>query len=1043
MSGPFDTVKSDPIEPFARTQEPDEGYSEHPLYSAVASAYTANGAIIPTQSLEELAAWLSTHKHSISLQDKTNLAMLLLNDLPTTVIADIVMNHLNPRLYINFVDHLPPEICLKIFGYLDPMSLIHLAMCCRGWYDLALDRKLWERLYYLEGWQAVLPEIEAAEQRMNDTQMHSQRCLSPEEEHASKRRAVSDPAGGDDRDAEMPDVDQLSRHELRDTAMTGTSLFGGPLAKGSGSSTRTTTSVTQHLDDLMVASPSPVSGPSKRPPSSIDKGKGRATTGTSFDSGVVVGHTTQLPKAALWLLDQRDGRYKLNWKYLYTMRKRLEKNWDRGRFTNFQLPHPDYVEEGHKECIYSLQYNAEYLVSGSRDKSIRIWNLQTRRLVRPPLQDHTGSVLCLQFDSDPDEDLIVSGSSDSDVILWRFSTGQIIQRLRRAHQESVLNVKFDKRILVTCSKDRTIKIFNRVPLRAGDVGYGDINTVSPVPINLKDYGYDDPLSQLPIKPPYTMIGCLEGHGAAVNAVQICNNEIVSASGDRHIKVWDWPNQICRRTFLGHNKGIACVQYDGRRIVSGSSDNEVKVFDRETGLEVASLRAHSNLVRTVQAGFGDLPYSVEEDHMQARAVDQAYFKARDAGELDEHEQLRNRPLNSGSRRPQDITAYGAKLPPGGGGGPYGRIVSGSYDQTIIIWRRDEEGVWRSAHILRQEEGAQAALQQNPSRNTAPRAERPSSPPVSASRRPSPAQLTTQPPQPPASAPPLLQPSSVPNHGLAHARPAGPPQSSVPYMRMIDSIIPQGPGALQQALATYPTMLSYHSHIQAAIDREPNPNSRRQLRQVVTNALIRVQIAQNRTVASLQDGSATQLPGLSQLDRPDAVDQLQSLASSSRAASGSVSERANAFAAGPSALPAISNLMNPRLQSLTGQGQPPVQLAPPLIQPQHAQTLPVPQGASVLPADNDAAGGAGGHHQQQQQQQQQQQHHQQHHGLLQSQQHHPHIAQGDAAANPARIFKLQFDARRIICCSQTSTIVGWDFCNGDPELEEVARFFATVE
>jgi F-box and WD-40 domain protein 1/11 len=43
----------------------------------------------------------------------------------------------------------------------------------------------------------------------------------------------------------------------------------------------------------------------------------------------------------------------------------------------------------------------------------------------------------------------------------------------------------------------------------------------------------------------------------------------------------------------------------------------------------------------------------------------------------------------------------------------------------------------------------------------------------------------------------------------------------------------------------------------------------------------------------------------------------------------------------------------------------------------------------------------------------------------------------------VFKLQFDARRIICCSQTSVIVGWDFCNGDPELEHVSRFFGTVE
>jgi F-box and WD-40 domain protein 1/11 len=57
------------------------------------------------------------------------------------------------------------------------------------------------------------------------------------------------------------------------------------------------------------------------------------------------------------------------------------------------------------------------------------------------------------------------------------------------------------------------------------------------------------------------------------------------------------------------------------------------------------------------------------------------------------------------------------------------------------------------------------------------------------------------------------------------------------------------------------------------------------------------------------------------------------------------------------------------------------------------------------------------------------------------HHPHIAAAENA--PARVFKLQFDARKIVCCSQAPVIVGWDFCNKDPELEEAVRFFATVD
>jgi len=51
------------------------------------------------------------------------------------------------------------------------------------------------------------------------------------------------------------------------------------------------------------------------------------------------------------------------------------------------------------------------------------------------------------------------------------------------------------------------------------------------------------------------------------------------------------------------------------------------------------------------------------------------------------------------------------------------------------------------------------------------------------------------------------------------------------------------------------------------------------------------------------------------------------------------------------------------------------------------------------------------------------------------HHNHL--------PDRVFKLQFDARRVICCSQTTVIVGWDFANNDEQIIEASRFFAPIE
>ncbi|KAI0156372.1 WD40 repeat-like protein [Xylariaceae sp. FL1272] len=1034
------------MEPFPAA-EPDEGYSEHPLNSS-ALAQQDNLAL-SLRSSAEIPAWLSSQMPKLSLHEKKNLAMLILNELPTTAIADIVVNHLNPRLYINFVNHLPPEICLKVLGYLDATSLIHVALCCRGWHELAADHKLWEKLYYLEGWRAITSEIQAAEKRMNESsppsQAHTRKLQSIDDGHVAKKRAIRSPSPQntprDEDDYELVEADVDASQEAPDVVMSGTSLFGGGHGVGgSGSSFQSNASVVRKMTDLVMRSPSPLPEVNCHRQSRRVKGKETAIAEIpvviSTQNDVDVGVST-LPKSTLWNYDTRNRRYKMNWKYLYSMRRRLEGNWERGRFINFQLPHPDHPEEGHRECIYSLQYNSAHLVSGSRDKTLRIWNLRTRRLARPPLTGHNGSVLCLQFDSDPDEDLIVSGSSDSDVILWKFSTGEILQRLVKAHRESVLNVKFDKRILVTCSKDKSIKIFNRRELRFGDLGYSENRAVRPVPVILRNYGYDDsPLDQLSFTPAYSQIACLEGHGAAVNAVQICDRQIVSASGDRTIKLWDWPNQIIQRVFLGHSKGIACVQYDGRRIVSGSSDNEVKVFDSETGLEVASLRAHGNLVRTVQAGFGDLPYSREEDHLKAKAVDQAYFQALNDGYLDPIQPGKRRAANAGSSRPENITAYGAKLPPGGGGGPYGRIVSGSYDQSIIIWRRDREGEWRREHTLRQEEGAAAAYRQ--SSRTAP-----SIPP----RRPTPSaaeavettdhqndQSMGNPPPPPpqpASAPPALQrhppPQSNDEHHTAPSTTAQHTlQATAGYTRLIDQTVPQGPSALFAALQAYPRLIAFNSQIQLAIDREPDAIRRSQLRQIVSTALVRAQIAQRRNLAA----SATTTTTVAEASTPHTAQNNQQGTSTRPSQMMSLAQMLNNDAAPsqPPATPAANGGPPPVVAH--GTTSPPLLPQPHAahsnVQPGHSQTTPVVR----LPPTHTP---------------------EQEQGLAQPQSQsqtqapagppsHP-IAMTDTS--PARIFKLQFDARQIICCSQVSTIVGWDFCNGDPELEEASRFFGTIE
>lgn len=97
----------------------------------------------------------------------------------------------------------------------------------------------------------------------------------------------------------------------------------------------------------------------------------------------------------------------------------------------------------------------------------------------------------------------------------------------------------------------------------------------------------------------TLRRVLVGHRAAVNVVDFDEKYIVSASGDRTIKVWNTSTCEFVRTLNGHKRGIACLQYRDRLVVSGSSDNSIRLWDIECGACLRVLDGHEELVRCIR------------------------------------------------------------------------------------------------------------------------------------------------------------------------------------------------------------------------------------------------------------------------------------------------------------------------------------------------------------------------------------------------------------------------------------------------------------
>lgn len=874
----------------------------------------------------------------------------VIRTLRTSSIAAIV-ERLRPFLHIDPVAVLPAEITAEIFSYLPPPMLLEASKASRAWRERIMDSRLWKQKFTAEGWSLDMGEVSRWEQECQNKsrgiarKARSRKAEAHSQQRKQKRRApnhdnldgdvTTSPHDSHARDQQQSDTqswnDQggLVEADTEEDTLMEDSMYDHDMHDAPTLSRMDTRS---SLSSNIAHAPSAASMPSP---------------GNAVSGGPSVGTDSSIQEPSLVLAGMY-GAPRLNFHQVYKQKRKLEENWNLGKFKPFQLPHQDHPEEAHKECVYTIQYSGKYLVSGSRDRTLRIWDLETQRLIGEPLTGHTGSVLCLQFDESEKEDIIVSGSSDTDVILWKFSTGEMIKKLPRAHKESVLNLKFDERFLVTCSKDKTIKIWNRHELRPGDKDYPirNIRGGGKCPSYIVDLascatplkrGHN--LSTNPNEPleKYTLIMTIDTHGAAVNAIHIYKDQLVSASGDRSLKVFNIHSGVCTANCQGHTKGIACVQYDGKRIVSGSSDNTIRIYDPITQVEVACLQGHAHLVRTIQAAFGDAPGSRDELEEEARTVDRQYFEARSSGTVPSSSMgaRRTRERNAGSRDPKSIMAYGAKLPPGGGGSRWGRIVSGSYDETVIIWKKAPDGSWVISHRLRQGKALRAA----------------GGPLMAHSELQRQAQLQA-----------ISQQQNTNGHGPSNNPPhgqtpqAGGPannqqgQAAVSAQQIIHQALQTGAAALQTGMDN---IAANHLHFPVPPIHPLPPHLAQQ----------RMQMQQRQLMIHQHQLQRQQSQQAQQQVAQQVAQQM-----AQQAAQQSPQQPPQQQAAGPSTAPLLPYPAN------WGRSQ-----------------------NDVLPAATP-------------------------------------VTQPNA-----RVFKLQFDARRIICCSQDPKIVGWDFANGDEDIVECSRFF----
>ena len=82
------------------------------------------------------------------------------------------------------------------------------------------------------------------------------------------------------------------------------------------------------------------------------------------------------------------------------------------------------VLTGHTGAVFSVAFrpDGKTLVSGSGDRTLRLWNAQTGEHIRT-LEGHKWGVQSVVFS--PDGKTLASGSSDDTIRLWNVATGPL------------------------------------------------------------------------------------------------------------------------------------------------------------------------------------------------------------------------------------------------------------------------------------------------------------------------------------------------------------------------------------------------------------------------------------------------------------------------------------------------------------------------------------------------------------------------------------------------------------------------------------------
>ncbi|EPY53172.1 F-box/WD repeat protein Pop2 [Schizosaccharomyces cryophilus OY26] len=250
--------------------------------------------------------------------------------------------------------------------------------------------------------------------------------------------------------------------------------------------------------------------------------------------------------------------------------------------------------DGHKDGVWAVQIYGNTLVSGSLDKTIRVWNMKTGECTHI-FRGHTSTIRCLEILTpkrvfrdgkvviEPSRPYIVSGSRDHTLRVWKFPEENDPRYLP---SESTSIEQWEKNpyyVHTLLGHTESVRCIS---------GYGDI---------LVSGSYDYSIRVWRISTGECLCH-LRGHTLRVYSVlyEPEKNLCISSSMDKTVKVWDLRTRACLYTLEGHSLPVTLLNIVQDKLISGSADSTIRIWDLKSGIQQMVMYANGGYIRTLQA-----------------------------------------------------------------------------------------------------------------------------------------------------------------------------------------------------------------------------------------------------------------------------------------------------------------------------------------------------------------------------------------------------------------------------------------------------------